>query len=49
MGLELSLRFPREKPSLTREREREREGGREGQPERSTMARPWWVRGSPGK
>jgi hypothetical protein len=37
MGLELFLRFPREKPSLTGQREREREVW----PERSTIAGPW--------
>jgi hypothetical protein len=37
MGLELFLRFPREKPSLTREGEIER-----GQLERSIVAKLWW-------
>jgi hypothetical protein len=41
--LELFFRFPREKPSLVKERKREREG----RPERSTIARLWWG-GSPG-
>jgi hypothetical protein len=49
MGLELFLRFPREKPSLTRETEREREREREVRPERSTIARLWWWGGSPGE
>jgi hypothetical protein len=40
MGLELFLSFPREKPSLTRDREkdRERKREREVQPEKSTVA-----------
>jgi hypothetical protein len=45
MGSELFFSFPKEKPSLTREREREREG----QPERSTVARLWWGGVSPGE
>jgi hypothetical protein len=40
MGSETFLSFPREKPSLMREMEREREREK-GQPERSTIARPW--------
>jgi hypothetical protein len=46
MGLELSLSFPKEKSSLTRQRERE------GRPESSTIARLWSGGGggvSPGK
>jgi hypothetical protein len=39
MGSELFLRFPREKPSLTRQTKRERE--KEVWPESSTVARPW--------
>jgi hypothetical protein len=48
MGSELFLRFPKEKPSLMKVREREKERERESRPERSTVAKLWWG-GSPGR